>query len=133
MPERFFSTAAPALRCRDDNNVDSPNHQFHTYSTAREGFSLAGPYPASHPVRMPQPAHETIRDTGYGTHADYVFGWKGDSLQRAMDSDCMFQGCGDSVLETQSGADMNECVVQNSVDEDVEGCKLSRACLGGAP
>ncbi|RYP42462.1 hypothetical protein DL767_000150 [Monosporascus sp. MG133] len=131
--------------CWDGKNVDSPDHQSHMYNTAREAFRPAGPCPASHPVRMPQLAYETMWDTaqfddlwpadgspqpfvwsynddkGYGTHADYVFGWKGDSLQRAMDSDCMFRGCGGSVLETQSVADMNECVVESSVDEDVEG------------
>ena len=60
---------------------------------------------------------------GYGTHADYVFGWKGDSLQRAMDSDCMFQDCGHGVLEIQSTAEQNKCSVESSVHEDVDGCK----------
>lgn len=116
------------------------------YNTAGEGFVTAGPCPESHPVRMPQLAYETMWDTtlfngmwpedgsnpfvwsyddskGYGTHADYVFGWKGDSLQRAMDSDCMFQDCGHGVLEIQSTAEQNKCSVESSVDEDVDGCK----------
>lgn len=77
------------------------------YNTNKEAFQDAGPCPASHPVRMPQVAYETLWDTaqfanmwpkdgsnpfflsygdnkGYGTHADYLFGWKGDSLQKAM-------------------------------------------------
>jgi hypothetical protein len=62
---------------------------------------------------------------GYGTHADYVFGWKGDSLQRVMRDECMFHGCGSpgvqGVLKTQTVGEMNACRVASSVDEDVEG------------
>lgn len=109
----------------------------------------ADPCPASHPVRVPQVAYETLWDTtkfndqsqwptdgsqpfvwsflgntaGHGTHADYLFGWKDDSLQRAMDSNCMFQGCGGSVLKTQTPAQMNSCTIKPTVDEDIDGCK----------
>jgi hypothetical protein len=121
------------------------------YSTAKDvGFAPAGPCPASHPIRMPQLAYETLWNTtmfndkslwptdgsqpfvwssgdstGYGTHADYVFGWKGDSLQKAMDSTCMFQACGkDKPLKSQSAAQLNKCSIKNTVTEDIDGCKL---------
>jgi hypothetical protein len=62
---------------------------------------------------------------GYGTHADYVFGWQGDSLQRVMNNSCMFHGCGSpgyqGVLKTQTVEEMNACAVQSTVEEDVEG------------
>ncbi|KAF2188814.1 hypothetical protein K469DRAFT_724217 [Zopfia rhizophila CBS 207.26] len=131
--------------CWDGKNLDSPDHQSHMYNTAKEAFSPAGPCPASHPVRMPQLAYETLWDTtqfnslwpkdgsnpfvlsfgdnkGYGTHADYVFGWKGDSLQRAMDSSCMFTACENGKpLKSQAVAQMNKCAVKNSVIEDLDG------------
>ncbi len=120
------------------------------YNTAKEAFAPAGPCPDTHPVRMPQVAYETLWDTtqfasmwpadgsnpfvlsfagsnGYGTHADYMFGWKGDALQRAMDSSCMFQACENGKpLKSQSVAQMNKCAVKTQVPEDIDGCKSSR-------
>ena len=118
------------------------------YNTAKEAFSPAGPCPASHPVKMPQVAYETLWDTtqfnslwtkgdanpfvlsfagsnsGYGTHADYLFGWKGDSLQKAMDSSCMFQACENGKpLKSQSVAQMNKCASKQIVNEPIDGCK----------
>lgn len=134
--------------CWDGKNLDSPNHQDHMYNTGRGGFVAAGACPASHPVRMPQLALETMWDTrpfndkslwptdgsqpfvwsfgeamdgnkGYGTHADYLFAWKGDALQRTMDSKPLLS----NGLKTQSVAQSNKCTISPSVKEDVDGCK----------
>lgn len=104
---------------------------------------------------MPQVAYETLWDTtqfnsmwpnngqgenpfvlsfgdqhGYGTHADYVFGWQGDSLQRAMDNSCMFQACENGKpLKSQNVAAMNKCSVKKTVTEDIDGCKSSSCTL----
>ncbi|KAK3370841.1 hypothetical protein B0T24DRAFT_594722 [Lasiosphaeria ovina] len=131
--------------CWDGKNLDSPDHQSHMYNTVKDAFTPSGPCPASHPVKMPQVAYETLWDTtqfngmwpadgsnpfvlsfgdgkGYGTHADYLFGWKGDSLQRAMDSSCMFQGCENGKpLKSQAVAPMNKCAVKSLVKEDIDG------------
>jgi hypothetical protein len=62
--------------------------------------------------------------TGLGQHADYVFGWKGDSLQRAMDtSGCFGATC--SNLKTQSIDAAKSCQVKKIVNEDMDGCKLA--------
>ncbi|KXX80586.1 hypothetical protein MMYC01_202709 [Madurella mycetomatis] len=128
--------------CWDGKNLDSPNHQDHMYYTGRGGFVAHGACPSSHPVRMPHVALETMWDTrpfndrslwpedgsqpfvwsyqdstGYGTHADYLFGWQGDSLQRAMDSAPLLS----NGLKTQSVAQSNRCSVQSSVREDIDG------------
>jgi len=109
-------------------------------------FESSGPCPASHPVRVPQLMYETIWDTkafnnkdlwpedgsqpfvwsmndatGYGTHGDYIFGWEGDSLQRAMDSPC-YVNC--PTLKTQSMAAMNKCHKKIDFDEQIDGCKF---------
>ncbi|KAF2258546.1 hypothetical protein CC78DRAFT_594864 [Lojkania enalia] len=134
--------------CWDGKNVDSPDHQSHMFDNTIGAFREAPPCPESHPVRVPQVAYETMWDTtvfkdmwpkdgsqpfvwsfmdskGYGTHADYLFGWKGDSLQRVMDDNCFFHGCGSpgkqGILKTQTVEEMNKCSVKDMIEEDTEG------------
>lgn len=59
--------------------------------------------------------------TGYGQHGDYVFGWEGDSLQRAMDNHCYLRNC--TLLTEQAPKVKNLCLVPDTVDEDIDGCK----------
>ena len=133
-------------RCWDGKNLDSPDHQSHMYNTIRsDGFTNAPACPSTHPVRMPQVTYETTWDTtkfnslwpsgaanpfvwsfegtsGYGTHADYMFGWKGDALQRAMNkSECFYDGCGSITKQDMSVA--NKCKVPEMVKENIDGCK----------
>lgn len=121
-----------------------PDHQSHMYNTIKsDGFTNAPACPSSHPIRVPQVSYETTWDTtqfnslwksgepnpfvwsfegtsGYGTHADYMFGWKGDSLQRAMDkSECFYDGCGS--IKKQAMSEANKCTVKDQVGEKVEG------------
>jgi hypothetical protein len=128
--------------CWDGKNLDSPNHQDHMYYSGTGGFVAHGACPASHPVRMPHIALETMWDTrpfndrnlwpadgsqpfvwsygdakGYGTHADYVFGWKGDALQRTMDSRALLS----DGLKTQAVDAANRCTIPATVREDVDG------------
>lgn len=69
--------------------------------------------------------------TGYGLHGDYVFGWEGDSLQRAMNT-ChdLFgtpESCGE--LTVLSDDEINKCAQPARVNEVVEGeCKTSHLC-----
>jgi hypothetical protein len=73
------------------------------------------------------PWHQSSQDftdrkysTGYANHGDYLFGWQGDALQRAMDSPC-YQNC--PTLKSQNAAAMNKCTVQRKVNEDIDGCE----------
>jgi hypothetical protein len=51
---------------------------------------------------------------------DYLFGWKDDALQRAMDSPC-YINC--PTLLNQTVADMNACTVNRRVIEEIDGCE----------
>ncbi|EAU82517.2 hypothetical protein CC1G_12254 [Coprinopsis cinerea okayama7 len=139
--------------CWDGVNLDSPDHHSHVaFLRAKvppQGiFYLSGECPETHPVRIPLLFMETVWDTrafnhlweedgsgnqpfvlsmgdptGYGHHGDYVFGWEGDSLQRAMDH-CLDRGdfpddCKE--LTTISDDEMNQCVQEPVVDEVTEG------------
>ncbi|KAK8035195.1 hypothetical protein PG993_010190 [Apiospora rasikravindrae] len=58
--------------------------------------------------------------TGFGNHADYVFGWKDDALQRLMDAACVVN-CPTAHAKTQSTAAMNKCAKEKTVTEDIDG------------
>jgi len=137
--------------CWDGKNLDSPDHMSHMSYPETGTFESGGPCPATHPVRTSQVMFEVIWDTtrfnnkedwpedgsqpfvwsfgdatGYANHADYVFGWKDDSLQKILDTHCYVNCAG---AKTQSIQDMNKCAQQPVVNENIDGCKLKSSCL----
>ncbi|KAK3291598.1 uncharacterized protein B0H64DRAFT_366970 [Chaetomium fimeti] len=133
--------------CWDGKNLDTPNHVDHVAHPTNGPASFAmvdGQCPDTHPVKIPQVHYEVVWDTtqfnneaewpedgsqpfvlstgdptGYGQHGDYVFGWKDDSLQHAMDNNCFGPTC--NGLTTQGFDKANACTVEPSVQEDVDG------------
>ncbi|CCC14883.1 hypothetical protein SMACR_07610 [Sordaria macrospora] len=137
--------------CWDGKNLDSPDHKSHVaYPTSGPalftGSSVGSACPSTHPVKIPQIMLEIVWDTtqfnnkadwpadgsqpfvlstgdntGYGQHGDYVFGWKGDSLQKLMDDNknCMGSACGG--LKAQDAGKANACRVSGKVREEWEG------------
>ncbi|OAA61752.1 hypothetical protein SPI_04611 [Niveomyces insectorum RCEF 264] len=127
--------------CWDGVNTDSPDHKSHVAYPATGTFESTGICPASHPVRLPQLMYEVMWDTrefndkalwpedgsqplvystgdrqGYSQHGDYIFGWKGDALQRAINNRCGNDHC--AVLEMQSSEEAMKCTKpQTAVDE----------------
>ncbi|KAH8203949.1 hypothetical protein TruAng_001891 [Truncatella angustata] len=129
--------------CWDGVNLDSPDHMAHMAYPESGTFESGGPCPASHPVRTAQVLFEVVWDTrkfnnkadwpadgsqpfvwsfgdatGYANHADYVFGWKGDALQKILDTPCVVN-CAEA--KTQSTSVMNKCKQNAVVDEDIDG------------
>ncbi|OTB03799.1 hypothetical protein M426DRAFT_262909 [Hypoxylon sp. CI-4A] len=131
--------------CWDGKNLDSPNHQDHVSYPEEGTFESGGKCPDTHPVRLPQILLETVWDTrafndptdfadgkqpfvwstgdetGYSSHADYLFGWQDDSLQQAMDGHTYVSA---PMLKTQSISQQNQCKVPDMVGEDIDSCKL---------
>lgn len=130
--------------CWNGKDLDSPDHQSHVSYPASGTFENSGKCPDTHPVKLPQLMFEVIWDTtsfndkslwpadgsqpflfsqgdetGYGQHGDYVFGWQGDVLQKAMEGSCFGASC--KTLKSQSFTDANKCAIANSVNEDVDG------------
>jgi len=137
MVNHYFKT------CWNGKDLDSPNHRDHVAYPVGGTFESGAPCPATHPVKLPQILLETVWDTskfnnkadwpadggqpfvwstgdgtGFASHADYVFGWQGDSLQRAMDKHAYDTGHG---LKTQSIAQQNKCTVPDMVKEPLDG------------
>jgi len=134
------------LVTKADFSDNSPDHMSHMSYPKTGTFESGGPCPASHPVRTSQVMFEVVWDTkpfnglewpkdgsnpfvwsfgdatGYANHADYVFGWKGDALQKILDTLCYFN-CDSVGLKLQSIAEMNSCTQEPVVDEDIDGCR----------
>ncbi|KAI0908595.1 hypothetical protein F4823DRAFT_639991 [Ustulina deusta] len=129
--------------CWDGTTLDPPDHTSHVAYPSSGTFESNGPCPATHPVKIPQLFYEVIWDTsafnnpadwpadgsqpfvwsfgdksGYGNHGDYVFGWKGDALQKAMDSNC-YINC--PQLQTQTIQQGNQCSVKDIIGETIDG------------
>ncbi|KAI1818156.1 hypothetical protein GGS20DRAFT_574457 [Poronia punctata] len=134
--------------CWDGINTDSTDHMSHVaYPEGSYSDYAVGAYgtcPESHPVKIPQVMYEVMWDTrvfndenlwpedgsqpfvwstgdsdGYSQHGDYVFGWKDDSLQRAMDARCNGAVCGE--LKTQSSETAMKCTKSRAVEEEIDG------------
>jgi hypothetical protein len=78
------------------------------------------------PIYNPTNAQQLTLNTisGSAAHGDYMFGWEGDSLQRAMDSGCnLNQNCPAAGLTVQQPNVYNNCKVGQSAPEAVDGCK----------
>lgn len=105
-------------------------------------FEQNSPCPDTHPVKLPQLFYEIVWDTrefndqgdwpedgsqpfvfsfgdttGYGQHGDYMFGWEGDALQRAMDDNCNVD-C--PTLKSQDRSTANQCTIARRVDEEID-------------
>jgi len=131
--------------CWDGKNLDSANHQDHVAYPMTGSFESGGPCPDTHPVRIPQLMYETVWDTskfndrslwannkqpfvwssgdptGFSTHADYVFGWKDDALQKHMDQHAYVSA---NTLTSQTNAQAAACAGKVYVEEKFDGCKL---------
>jgi len=133
--------------CWDGKNLDSPDHESHVaYGTgsAANDVGPTGTCPTTHPVVIPQVMYEVMWDTrpfndkslwptdgsqpffwstgdkkGYSQHGDYVFGWKGDSLQKAMDARCTGDTC--TGLKTQTPEVGMDCTIPAVVKDNTEG------------
>ncbi|KAJ9149430.1 Nucleoside diphosphate-linked moiety X motif 17 [Pleurostoma richardsiae] len=130
--------------CWDGKNLDSPDHKSHMAYPSSGSFESTGPCPSTHPVKVPQVMYEVMWNTipfndkkdwpadgsqpflysmndttGYGQHGDYVFGWKGDALQKAMDARCSGNAC--STLQVQSADKAVACTKRQTVLEATEG------------
>lgn len=144
--------------CWDGKNLDSPDHKSHV-AYAPGNSALAGDKcPASHPVRIPQVMYEIMFDTsgpfadpkyykngkqplvysfgdttGYGQHGDYLFGWKDNALQRAMDGlgkTCGSEDC-TQVLKIQDGKNAIACTKGQQAKEDVGSSSWLKEIPGG--
>ncbi|PKS12345.1 hypothetical protein jhhlp_001645 [Lomentospora prolificans] len=143
--------------CWDGKNLDSVDHKTHvSYGSGFGGASGGGACPQSHPVKLPQVMFELMWNVtefadrslwptdgsdpfiysmdlgGSAAHGDYVFGWKDDTLQRAMDQGCnLNRDCPGAGLHAQTPEQYNACTIPQQAPEQVDGW-LQGLPLGGS-
>ncbi|KAL1842564.1 hypothetical protein VTJ49DRAFT_4847 [Mycothermus thermophilus] len=135
--------------CWDGVNLDSPDHKSHVAYPVEgphifDGIGTADECPPSHPVKIPQVMLEVIWDTtpfndpdewpedgsqpfvlstgdptGYSQHGDYVFGWKDDALQIAMEAGCFMANCPGLAVQTVEQA--AQCAVAEVAGDVYDG------------
>jgi len=131
-----------AKRCWDGKNLDSPDHQSHVAYSSGSGATGGGNCPATHPVKLPQIMYELMWNVsaidrsqaaakpfvysmnlgGAAAHGDYVFGWEGDTLQKAMDNRCNLNNdCTAAGIHKQQPAVYNACTKKQQAPEPVDG------------
>ncbi|KAH8883336.1 hypothetical protein GQ53DRAFT_882960 [Thozetella sp. PMI_491] len=132
--------------CWDGKNLDSPDHKSHVSYGGGSGANGGGSCPSTHPVKLPQIMYElmwnvsTFMDKsifpsdgsnpfvysmnlgGAAAHGDYVFGWKGDTLQKAMDKGCnLNKDCAAAGITAQTPDQYNACTKKQQAPEEVDG------------
>jgi len=138
--------------CWDGKNLDSADHKSHmSFANGPVDASIGlffhkGACPSTHPVRVPTVLYETHWDTaffkdmwpkdgsqplvlsmgdptGFGHHGDYLFGWEGDSLQRAMNKCLDDFGTPEKCKELTvlSDDEINKCIQPVKINEKTEG------------
>jgi hypothetical protein len=128
--------------CWNGKDLDSPDHKAHISYPGTGTFESGGACPSTHPVKIPQIMYEIMFDTrqfnnkadwpedgsqpfywsmadktGAGIHGDYLFGWKGDALQKAMDGHCSGDNC--KPLQRQADAKAVSCTKGQMVTENL--------------
>ncbi|KAI0445207.1 hypothetical protein F4803DRAFT_571633 [Xylaria telfairii] len=132
--------------CWDGKNLDSPDHQSHVAYSSGSGATGGGACPSTHPVKLPQIMYELMWDVrefadssdfptdgsnpfiysmnvgGSAAHGDYVFGWEGDTLQKAMDNSCNLNtDCPRAGITAQPESTYSACTMKQQAPESVDG------------